>query len=300
MLGFSARLPPATVEPFVRSLQATGYRGRLGLIVAHYDEHQRAALERLADFCIDVDGLYSPRSVRTLQLLHWARRTRGVRRAYPAAFILNSAAARERDSLDRWETLEFQLEGLQALRYGHYYDALQGIARDAEHVLLTDLRDVLFQADPFDPPVDALETFLEDPSRTIGGEPFNRRWIQALYGRATLTAMTNLTASCSGTVIGPRVDILNYLTEMQLAITWRRRPLGSHDQGVHNRLLHSGRLRAKVIPNEHGRVLTMGGMSDIRRGPDGRILNADGTVPAVLHQYDRHPTLAHELLRAVT
>ena len=75
---------------------------------------------------------------------------------------------------------------------------------------------------------------------TIRSEYFTRRWMRALYEPGEVAALGDEVASCSGIVIGPRVDILHYLKEMSQEIIWRRRPLGSHDQGVHNHLLRSG------------------------------------------------------------
>jgi hypothetical protein len=75
------------------------------------------------------------------------------------------------------------------------------------------------------------------------------------------------------------------------AIVWRRRPLGSHDQGVHNYLLRTGRLETMIVTNGTGRVLTMGGMSHIRRADDGTVLNDNGTIPAILHQSARKPQI---------
>lgn len=297
VLGFAAGLRPSFLDPFVKSLRATGYRGRLGLVLAHYDAQAQAQLERHADVVLNVGARYAdgpdPRLVSALRRL---RATRGARRAYPLAFELAAAAGPERASQSRWEALEFHLEGLQALRYGHYYEFIRELAADANQVLLTDLRDVVFQDDPFTRPLAGLEVFLEDPSHTIAAETFNRRWIQNLYGPGRLEVLAAKTVSCSGTVVGTREAILHYLKEMSEAITWRRRPLGPHDQGVHNHLLRSGRLgQVTVVPNGHGRVLTMGGMKEVIRDEGGWVLNADGSVPAVLHQYDRHRRLAEEL-----
>jgi hypothetical protein len=84
---------------------------------------------------------------------------------------------------------------------------------------------------------------------------------------------------------------------MRAAIGWRRRPLGSRDQAVHNRLLRRGRFTdGTLVANGTGRVLTMGEMRTVERDADGRVINADGSVPAILHQYDRHPALAAELV----
>lgn len=298
MLGFAAGLPADSFRPFAYSLRATGYKGRFGLITTSCTPQQRQKLAELADLHWDVDGEFqsgsaSPASLRTLR---WLRRTRGARRLYPAVFQAVARGGPERKMQARWESLEYEMEGLQALRYKLYYDFIREHAPDADVVLLSDLRDVVFQADPFDPPVHGLELFLEDSSSRLGVEPFNRRWLHNLYGPERLAALAQRPTSCSGTTVGDKEAILDYLTAMWQAIQWRRRPLGSHDQGVHNELINLHRFpAARVVSNATGRVLTMGLMTGIRINEDGLVLNDDGTVPSVLHQYDRHPQLAAQL-----
>jgi hypothetical protein len=74
-------------------------------------------------------------------------------------------------------------------------------------------------------------------------------------------------------------------------------PLGAHDQAIHNWLLYMDRLHGPVaVANGYGRVLTMGSQREIELATDGTVLNRDGSVPAVLHQYDRHIDLAPNLL----
>jgi hypothetical protein len=299
VLGVAAGLPRSAIEPFADSLRATGYAGRFGLVLAQYDDRALDELRSLADFSVVVDAGYpAPRPAWLLQRLKWLRDTPGWRKLYPSAFRAWACAGRERTVRARWERLEFSCEGLQSLRYRHYYEVLQGLAADAQEILLSDLRDVIFQADPFARPLPPLELALEDPSATLTEQPNNRRWLAGLYGERALAGLEGLVVSCSGTVIGRRAGILHYLSEMRDEIAGRRRPLGSHDQGVHNYLLRSGRFGdPAVVANGHGRILTMGAMASVPEREDGIALNADGTVPAVLHQYDRDPARAERLLR---
>ena len=298
VLGFAANLSADSFRPFAHSLRATGYRGRFGLITAKCSPDQRAQLAALADLHWDVDDQFTAvASTFELRALKWLRATRGARRFYPTAFQVLARGGRERMAQARWEQLEYELEGLQSLRYRLYYEFLQRIAPDADIVLLSDLRDVVFQTDPFAEPVTGLELYLEDPSSTLGTDPFNSRWVRNLRGPNELRRLAAENTSCSGTTVGDRPAILDYLARMSQAILWRRRPLGNHDQGVHNGLLRRGSLpNARVVANGRGRVLTMGLLPRVNVSPEGVVLNDDGTVPAVLHQYDRHTALAPVLL----
>lgn len=300
VLGFAARLPAEVFRPFTESLRASGFKGRFILVLGEYDHRNRALLRGMADEVVDVSPQYRDVGERTHAALNWLRHQRGARRAYPAAFRVAASLGRERAADERWSALEYRLEGLQALRYRHYYDVLTQLAPDTDQVLISDLRDVVFQADPFEQPLEALEVFLEEEGPTLAEEPFNGRWVRNLYGPGRLEQIGAQVPSCSGTVLGPREAMLDYLSRMAGAISWRRRPLGSHDQGVHNNLLRTGALpAARVVPNGTGRVVTLGGVKQVRQDADGRVWNADGTLPAVVHQYDRHPEIIPTLLAAV-
>lgn len=299
VLGFAAGLPPQHFTSFASSLRRSGFQGQFGLITAKCTPSQTEALAALADVHWQVDDEFAAARLpaATISALRSVRQTRGLRRLYPLAFQAVARLGSERNLQGRWERLEYELEGLQALRYQLYYRFLRDRAPDADQILLTDLRDVVFQGDPFERDVHGLELFLEDEKSQLGTEPFNTRWLKNLYGDARLQDMAHHATSCSGTTLGDRTAILDYLAQMSAAIQWRRRPLGSHDQGVHNGLLREGHLPAgKIVRNGYGRVLTMGLMSTIRETTDGVILNEDGSIPAVLHQYDRHPALATRLM----
>ncbi|HLX33022.1 MAG TPA: hypothetical protein VKR79_09690 [Gaiellaceae bacterium] len=285
VLGAHTGLPTRLIEPFARSLRATGFNGTFVVFAGLCGAEEKDRLRGLADVVVDVDPDYPRPSAALLRYLGFLRSTRRVRRVYPAAFRLFSSSR-----------LEYHLEGLQSLRYSHYQRYLAELTPAPDAVLLTDLRDVAFQRDPFEGPVEGLEVYLEDPSVQIGSDPFNTRWIRNLYGRGELERLRGRTASCSGTVVGTGSSVLAYLDEMTKEIARHRRPLGSHDQGIHNGLLQHGRLPfATVVPNGIGRVLTLGKMSSYATSPDGTVLNADGTVPAILHQWDRHAELVERV-----
>lgn len=290
VLGAFSGIPVELIEPFVRSLRASGYAGSFCIVAGRCDPERLAPL---ADSVVHVASEYGNSLRATRAVLGFLRRTRGFRRFYPSAF---RAAIRARPS--RWRVLEYHLEGLQSLRYAHYLRYLEEVAVDADVVMITDLRDVFFQRDPFAGPLDGLEVYLEDASVRIGEDDFNTRWLRDIAGPAGLARLRGRPVSCSGTVIGTRAAMLAYLREMTAAISESRGPMGPHDQAVHNVLLAEGRLNATVVPNGSGRVLTLGKAKGFEISADGTVLNDDGSVPAVLHQWDRHAALVQRLTEA--
>lgn len=291
ILGAHTGIPPRLIEPFARSLRACGFEGAFVVFTGLSGEREKDELRKLADVVVDVDPDYRRLPAAVQRSLYFLRSTRGLRRAYPPLFSMLAGR-----SLDRRRSLEFHLEGLQSLRYSHYRRYLAGLETLPDAVLLTDLRDVAFQRDPFEDPVTGLELYLEDDSVRIGSESFNARWIRNLYGAAELERLGDHPASCSGTIVGTGAAVLAYLDAMTGEIARHRRPLGSHDQAIHNALLHDGHLGVvTVVRNGEGRVLTLGKMSSYETAPDGPVLNADGSVPAVLHQWDRHAALVERV-----
>jgi hypothetical protein len=68
------------------------------------------------------------------------------------------------------------------------------------------------------------------------------------------------------------------------------------DQAVHNYLLRSGSLSSfQEYANGQGPVLNLGTASVYELGEHGDVLNADGSLPTIVHQYDRHPALARHI-----
>lgn len=289
VLGLVSRMAPASFEPFVLSLRRSGFAGQVGLVAAGYDEADVATIRGMVDHLWLVDDQYLPSLRFTSAVLRRWATTRVVWRFYPLAFLIACSLKGERLAMNRWRRLQFELQSLISLRCAHFYDAVHSLP-DVTAVLVTDVRDVLFQDDPFRQPVTGLELFTEEAGVTIGKQVANRDWILDLYGPSVLAQLEAKPVSCCGTVIGDRASVLHYLAEMRQESFWRRKPLTAHDQGIHNYLLWTGRLAPmRLVANGEGRVLTMALMATIDRNEQGFVINRDGSVPAVIHQYDRHP-----------
>lgn len=187
-------------------------------------------------------------------------------------------------------------------RYRLYQDWLDAQPQ-TDHALLCDVRDVIFQADPFAGSLpNALAVALEDPLGTLGSDGPNAIWLRALAGPRVWWQLAGKPISCSGTVLGPRLALQHYLALM--IHTLDQAPGGDPqfngiDQGAHNLLLHTG-----VVPDPHwlpngDLIYTVGYLlpDALQVNADGDITAPDGRVPAIVHQYDRHPQLRDHVAR---
>jgi hypothetical protein len=165
------------------------------------------------------------------------------------------------------------------------------------HIILTDVRDVIFQRDPSEltSVVPGLAVGLE--GQPIGRCALNSEWMSTSYGAEVLEAMSAAPVSCAGVTIGTYTAICDYLSAMveQLLLLPCADWLGP-DQAAHNYLLHRGLLAPCLeMQNGSSAILTLGFRSPFLLDDSGLVLNADGSVPTIVHQFDRHPDLERRI-----
>lgn len=182
-----------------------------------------------------------------------------------------------------------------AYRYFLYKDFLH---REGpfERILVSDVRDVIFQGDPFAHPwTEAVNATFEDRRMTIGTCPYVTRWITGHLGDAAWETVRHKPISCSGTTVAgyrAMLDYLDRLTGLMLPYKAGRKMMAGYDQGVHNHLLHNGQLAGAVATDNTGPILTLAyKQDDPALDTEGRILNDVGVPACIVHQYDRKPAL---------
>jgi hypothetical protein len=197
-------------------------------------------------------------------------------------------------AFDSLPLLAMSMNSSRMLKYLEYLDT-EACDDRYDYIMLSDVRDVVFQGDPF-ARVDGADLyyFLEE-GRTIGACPVNARWMEMAFGAEGLRLTSAAPVSCAGTLIARPAALREYLLHMARHIV-RAMPAVRHsgiDQAIHNYLMVTGAIaNARVVENG-GAVMTV--PADTRHGvealPDGRLRNADGSLSEVIHQYDRDPVL---------
>lgn len=169
---------------------------------------------------------------------------------------------------------------------------------DLRSVLITDVRDVLFQSAPFAPRPTGLEVFVEGDR--LGDHAFNMKYLRALVGEAMAAALASAPSVCVGTVMGPCSEVVRFCRTVLMLAAIPRSEFGGAfgaDQAACNIAIHMGLLQAEVRDN-YGRVATIGLTPGARLGlRDGQVVNPDGSISAIVHQHDRHPHLAEAMHR---
>jgi hypothetical protein len=139
-------------------------------------------------------------------------------------------------------------EPIHIYNYRHflYYDYLLKHEGEFANVLITDVKDVVFQRDPFDFPIrERIHVAMENPAIPIGRCPWTAPWVVAGYGEEVLERMRHCEMSCAGTTIAPAPLMKRYLRAMLDEIGRMRDAHACADQAAHNLLLHEGAPRPR-------------------------------------------------------
>lgn len=279
-VGYSAE----HIRPFVASLRSTGYDGAIVLLA---ERRRVRALRAMAEFAgveVVATPQWPPRRWPSIDQVPWRRRCWAA--SHRALWALRRVLP----------SVVLRLHPVSETRFLVYLDHLR--RHDYESVLVADVRDVLFQANPFEAlPGSGLAASIEPDRYTIASEPWNERMVRLLYGDRVLAEIGGRPVSCSGVTYGDRASMLRYLDLMatEIGALSRTNALrGWFDQALHNRVLWS-RMAGEWTPlaTLSSAVATLGAVpeQEVPTDEGGAVVNEDGSPVAILHQYDRLPTL---------
>jgi hypothetical protein len=186
---------------------------------------------------------------------------------------------------------------VHARRYAIYADYLRARLDRYDQVMLSDVRDVVFQRHPFEGITSPkCHFFLEGDTQTIGEDPTNSRWVRGCGTHDQADAVASRRISCSGITIGGTravVAYLDHMTDRIRDIPFRvYRKIGhGYDQGIHNLLIHLNPDIDGIIVQNNGHIATMalGPRSLYQLDEAAQIHTSGGHLPAICHQYDRFP-----------
>ena len=251
-------------------------------------DQRRPELFRLASECPGLQVWLAPRNTRRLQKV--------ILRFAVLAGLHKVSYHRVHPRLQRLVrgSLHITLE-----RFFSAWEFLHAKMNPDDVLMISDGRDVLLQADPFNQVGNRLVTGQEEQS--IRACPTNYGWICDLYGKDVARSLSLKPVLCSGVSLGRREMMRSYLSAMTQEI-WRLFPRiglrGYFDQAVHNWVIHGLGYPAEATLSEKGLIATLGLMppSYIAWDEPRAAVRVFGKFPSIVHQYDRHPYLTEKIV----
>lgn len=188
---------------------------------------------------------------------------------------------------------------IQFRRYSIFFEYLKN--KKFENILLCDSRDIYFQSNPFDFSYKgSINFFLED--KKIKDCPYNSNWMLKTYGGNSYKNISENIILCSGTVLGNKEKIMEYLDlitkyvlkykykkKFKYLITFRPDPEGRGcDQAHANYLIHNSKIKNfELYSNSKGPVATAFYLKKIIFDKNSFLINEDGKPYKIVHQYDK-------------
>lgn len=182
-------------------------------------------------------------------------------------------------------------------RYFYYLNFLYPRRNSYNRVFLTDLRDVFFQTNPFSHEDLMGLSLYYDADLRLGDEPINTGWFKSAFGEDIYDRYKGERITCSGTTMGGTSSIVDYLRAMCcVMVNVLPQIVGQLgvDQSIHNYLIWKNILKNfHIFENFSHNVATLKNepSTSLKFDSAGRLLNNDGSLVPVLHQYDFHSPL---------
>lgn len=313
VLGVVKKYEFEQIQPFLLSLKNTGYKGDVCLFISELSSKTHEALSQF-DQQNFVDQSYGfklnlypfkmtpaislPYNIKNGKLISKKLSLFNLLDIYPfnrAHLLLINTLTSFLKSLNHQPKHVIKANLMKthlsiiSIRFFLYYLYISEYGKDYDKILLTDVRDVLFQRDPFefDFP-NGLCCFLEDVN--LRSCEYTSSWLRSAYGNYIINEIGDQKVSCAGTTMGTRAAIMSYLEALiDYTLKSKLQRFGT-DQAVHNYILYKDLVKGvKFYKNCDGPVFTMSYSKEenLQFDNQGFLLNQDGSIINILHQYDR-------------
>lgn len=203
----------------------------------------------------------------------------------------------------RWQSaLGRRLYHVVNIRFLLLNELLQsGALAGYDRLMLTDVRDVVFQDDPFNfDDGGEVTSFWEHPRFTMATDANYRTWITQAFGQGFAQQHHHDRISCCAVTTGPVRKMAVYIAEFVKLLFANRTPEPFRfglDSAIHNRLIWEKKIPGmRMLENLSAPVVHLGGIKpeEIIRDQENRLINKDGSVIPLIHQYDRHEEIARQ------
>jgi hypothetical protein len=333
-VAFAAEYPLSNYVTFIESLRTTGFTGDVVLAISPLDQRKTDVWEYLTEPNNHV-VLYAP------VLVCYNAEGEAVDSAKGGSRVCKADHLFAQKDLNTGTITPIPdprpPRTVQTLRYEIYWLMIAFHTDPHAWILLVDARDTIFQTNPFgsvprrrrrrttttnNSTTGTLYFFGENVEATrLGRSASNRKWLQAAYGTYVADILADKPTVCSGATLGEQMALETYVRAMVAESDHTGTVLAGADQGFHNFLHYSHKLKnadtidtivvfdqGQGIVNNMGALRTKplsewgnGKLVRIDTDPNERnprkknqytVLNWDGTISPVVHQFDRHRELS--------
>jgi hypothetical protein len=263
------------IAPFFNSLRQCGYLDEVVVFASGISNETRALFQKYEAKVIDFEYRGMPILIKNPVRRYWLKFLQ-IYRYYTS----HRRGGKDFDSLN-----------ICCSRFFHYKNYLQELEHKPEKIFLADVRDIVFQRNPFSFPFEpGLSVAIE--SRRIGQSVFGVKQLLITAGLTETFHQAQREVINGGTIVGDYNTIIKYLdlltTHFNKVFFWGL--IEVIDQALTTLFVH----KKLVTPvhsyhNWDGPFLTLDSVliQPENKNSEGYLCNRDGSVIPIVHQYDR-------------
>ena len=189
-------------------------------------------------------------------------------------------------------TLYHDLDQMILGRFVCFFDFIVSSRLEFDHCLFLDMRDVFFQSDAFKEMSASVYLKAYTSDKTFGRDKTEQQWMLQAYGPDILASLMSKRVLCAGTTLASFAGALQYLKFMVEASKQFSVRYFGLDESIHNVVIYKYmQSNAEIGINRLSDVQTMNLQEQFRFNDSWQVINDDGKICPILHQYDRHEPL---------
>ena len=170
------------------------------------------------------------------------------------------------------------------------YERFLDISRNYRFILLSDVRDVVFQDEFFGSVTSSNKVFFADQSINYGDGGCDSDWFRAAWGDKALKDAAGKPCLCIGTILGSHEAILDFTRQIKKCLL--ADPYRGVEQAIFNYLLMHRIISTEyeVLPNVDGPIATLANKAAVSNKvivKEKIFRKQDMSVIPIVHMYDR-------------
>ena len=195
---------------------------------------------------------------------------------------------------------ELMRYNVQNYRWKVYEDFLIANKEKYNLVFTADIKDAIFQKDIFkyyDSNKPFLGVFYED--LIFKNAKMNRDWLSFYAGREKVNEFNSSSIICSGTLIGTIDKFIEFSHKIWELMLERNDVINIRDQGAANYMIYYYKYfnDCLIAKDNHGPIMTLSNTKreNITLDENNNLINFNGEIAAVVHQYNRHDDIVDKM-----